>query len=222
MIRLSNVNKSYKDPVTGLDNVILQISDLTFEKNQAYGLYGPSGSGKTTLLHLISGLILPNSGSIQVAGHEITTLSESARDKYRADHVGYVFQSFNLLEGYTALENVLLGMIFSGNKTDRSKAESMLERVGLKDRMYFKPGQLSMGQQQRVCIARALINDPDVLLADEPTGNLDPKTTKEVLELIFEQTQNKTLLLVTHESHVLKEFTNQVDLKPFTPHYQEV
>jgi len=167
-------------------------------------------------------LILPTTGSIIVADRELTSLSESSRDKFRADHIGYVFQSFNLLDGYTALENVMLGMVFSGNKTNRSKAESILERVGLKDRMHFKPGQLSMGQQQRVCIARALINDPDVLLADEPTGNLDPKTTKEVLELIFEQTQNKTLLLVTHETHVLKEFTNQVDLKPFTPHYQQV
>lgn len=222
MITLSRVQKSYKDPVSGSENLILNVPELSFEKNKAYGLFGPSGSGKTTLLHLISGLILPTSGSIKVADREITSLSESSRDKFRADHIGYVFQSFNLLDGYTALENVMLGMVFSGKKTDRSKAESILERVGLKDRMHFKPGQLSMGQQQRVCIARALINDPDVLLADEPTGNLDPKTTKEVLELIFEQTQNKTLLLVTHESHVLKEFTNQVDLKPFTPQYQEV
>lgn len=220
MITIKNVEKSYKDPVSGSDNLILDIHDLSFDKNQPYGLFGTSGSGKTTLLHLISGLILPNSGSIQVAEREITKLSESARDKFRADHIGYVFQSFNLLDGYTALENVMLGMVFSGKKSDISKAESMLEKVGLKDRMHFKPGQLSMGQQQRVCIARALINDPDVLLADEPTGNLDPKTTSEVLELIFEQTKNKTLLLVTHEDHVLKEFTNQIDLKPFTPQYQ--
>lgn len=222
MITLNNVTKSYKDPISGSDNLILNVPNLTFEKSTFYGLYGPSGSGKTTLLHLISGLILPSSGMIRVAGNEINSLSESSRDKFRADHIGYVFQSFNLLDGYTALENVILGMVFSGKKSDSSKAEAMLERVGLKDRMHFKPGQLSMGQQQRVCIARALINDPDVLLADEPTGNLDPKTTIEVLELIFEQTQNKTLLLVTHEEQVLKEFTNQVDLKPFTPHYQEV
>lgn len=222
MITLNNVTKSYKDPISGSDNLILNVPKLSFEKSAAYGLFGPSGSGKTTLLHLISGLILPSTGSVKVSGNEITTLSESARDKFRANHIGYVFQSFNLLDGYTALENVMLGMVFSGSKSNSSKAEAMLERVGLKDRMHFKPGQLSMGQQQRVCIARALINDPEVLLADEPTGNLDPKTTKEVLELIFEQTANKTLLLVTHETHVLDEFRNQVDLKPFTPHYLEV
>ncbi len=222
MITLNNVTKSYKDPISGSDNLILNVPKLSFEKCVAYGLFGPSGSGKTTLLHLISGLILPSAGSVKVAGNEITSLSESARDRFRANHIGYVFQSFNLLDGYTALENVMLGMVFSGKKSDVQKAETMLERVGLKDRMHFKPGQLSVGQQQRVCIARALINDPEVLLADEPTGNLDPKTTKEVLNLIFEQTANKTLLLVTHEAHVLNEFNNQVDLKPFTPHYQDI
>jgi putative ABC transport system ATP-binding protein len=222
MITLNNVTKSYKDPISGSDNLILNVPNLSFERSFSYGLFGPSGSGKTTLLHLISGLILPSAGSIKVAGNEITSLSESARDKFRANHIGYVFQSFNLLDGYTALENVMLGMVFSGKKSDVKKAEIMLERVGLKDRMHFKPGQLSMGQQQRVCIARALINDPEVLLADEPTGNLDPKTTEEVLELIFEQTANQTLLLVTHETHVLNAFKNQVDLKPFTPHYQEL
>jgi putative ABC transport system ATP-binding protein len=222
MIILNKVQKSFKDPITGSDNIILNVPDLTFQKNQSYGLFGPSGSGKTTLLHIISGLILPNSGSVNVAGNELTSLSESARDKFRANHIGYVFQSFNLLDGYSALENVMFGMVFSRKSSDRSKAESMLERVGLKDRMHFKPGQLSMGQQQRVCIARALINDPDVLLADEPTGNLDPKTTREVLDLIFEQTTDKTLLLVTHETQVLDAFKNQVDLKPFTPQYQDL
>lgn len=221
MISLRNVIKSYKEPSTGSENLILDVPALDFDKRQNYGLFGPSGSGKTTLLHLISGLILPTSGTIQVAGQMVSSLSESARDRFRANHIGYIFQSFNLLDGYTALENVMLGMVFSGNKSDKSKAETMLERVGLKDRMNYKPGQLSMGQQQRVCIARALINDPEVLLADEPTGNLDPKTTNEVLQLIFDQTADKTLLLVTHETSVLEAFDNQIDLKTFTPQYQQ-
>jgi ABC-type lipoprotein export system ATPase subunit len=217
MIQFQNVTKSYKDPSTGFDNVILDVENLEFIKGEQYGLFGPSGSGKTTLLHLVSGLITPDKGSIRVNNVDITSLSESQRDRFRANHIGYVFQSFNLLDGFTALENVMLAMVFSGDKSDKDKALSLLEKVGLKDRVNYKPNQLSMGQQQRVCIARALINDPDVLLADEPTGNLDQRATQDVLRLLMDESKDRTLLLVTHESEVLQSFSNRIDLNVYTP-----
>jgi putative ABC transport system ATP-binding protein len=217
MIQFQNVIKSYKDPSTGLENVILDIENLKFNKGEQYGLFGPSGSGKTTLLHLVSGLITPDKGTVHVNNIDITSLSESKRDRFRADHIGYVFQSFNLLDGFTALENVMLAMVFSGNKSDKDKAMSLLDKVGLKDRVNYKPSQLSMGQQQRVCIARALINDPDVLLADEPTGNLDQRATQDVLQLLMDESKDRTLLLVTHESEVLQSFSNKIDLNVYTP-----
>src|SRR5690606_31877740 len=132
---------------------------------------GTSGSGKTTFLNLIAGILRADSGRVLVDGEEMTGRSESARDALRARTLGYVFQTFNLLQGYTAVENVLLGMLF-GKGADRAYAEHLLERVGLADRMAYRPSQLSVGQQQRVAVARALANRPKLVLADEPTGNL--------------------------------------------------
>lgn len=173
---------------------------------------GVSGSGKTTFLHCISGMISADSGEINVLGTNLSALTESKRDRFRANHIGYIFQSFNLLDGFTALENVMLGMQFSDKGADRERAELLLEKAGLKDRMFNRPSQLSVGQQQRVCIARALANNPEILLADEPTGSLDPKTSAAVLNLIRTVAEDKTLILVSHEPEVLQQFDSVTDL----------
>jgi ABC-type lipoprotein export system ATPase subunit len=217
MINIQNIIKKYADPETGKQLPILRINSLTFDKNKQYALFGPSGIGKTTLLHLISGLLVPESGSVIVNNVNISELTESQRDKFRSSNVGYIFQSFNLIDGYTALENVLLGMVFTGNGADRSKSIHALESVGLQDRLHYMPSQLSVGQQQRVCIARAIVNDPEILLADEPTGNLDPKATEEILDILFKQSVDKILLVVTHEESVLNRFEYKVDMIPFSP-----
>jgi putative ABC transport system ATP-binding protein len=163
-------------------------------------------------LHCIAGIIRPDSGSIVLNGTDITQLSERKRDRFRANHIGYVFQTFNLIQGFTAIENVMLGMLFSGKGVDRSKAEALLVQMGLKDRLNYKPSQLSVGQQQRVSIARAVANDPDVILADEPTGNLDPASSEEALALLKDVAKGKILLLVSHEKDVLSQFERLVSL----------
>jgi putative ABC transport system ATP-binding protein len=142
-----------------------------------------------------------------VAGHEVTSLSESARDRVRANTIGYVFQTFNLLQGFSALENVMLGMMF-GKGADARAASALLHRVGLGNRLHYKPRQLSVGQQQRVAVARALANHPQLVLADEPTGNLDPRHAREALALIREvcHEQQAALLLVSHDQEVLAQF----------------
>ncbi len=212
-ILLENLIKQYKDPQSGEAVPILDIPRLDIKQGEHVALKGTSGSGKTTLLHCISGMILPDSGSVNILSTDITRLSESGRDRYRANHIGYIFQSFNLLDGFTALENVLLGMQFADKKQPGSRAENLLERTGLSLRKGNRPSQLSVGQQQRVCIARALANDPEILLADEPTGSLDPRTSAEVLDLIREVAEGKTLVVVTHEEAVLKQFDNVIDLE---------
>ncbi|MCC5933056.1 MAG: ABC transporter ATP-binding protein [Candidatus Cyclonatronum sp.] len=190
----------------------MDIPSLKVEAGTHIALRGTSGSGKTTLLHCISGMTLPDSGEISILGRDITKLAESRRDRFRANHIGYIFQSFNLLDGFTALENVQLGMQFADKKIPPARAEDLLKRVGLGERLHNRPSQLSVGQQQRVCIARALANDPEIILADEPTGSLDPKTSAEVLALIKEITAGKTLILVSHETEVLAEFEINIDL----------
>ena len=170
-------------------------------------LEGESGSGKTTLLNLIAGILKPDAGTIEIAGREMSALSEPQRDRLRATTIGYIFQTFNLLQGYTCLENVLLGMSF-GPGADRAFAGQLLERVGLGNRLKHYPRQLSTGQQQRVAVARALANRPKLVLADEPTGNLDHKNATEALALIRTACQENgaALLLVSHDRDVLKQF----------------
>jgi putative ABC transport system ATP-binding protein len=210
MIEFKNVTKSYAQP-------ILSIPELTIPDKSQFGVFGPSGTGKTTFLHLISGLILPTTGQIHVAGTDITTLKEAKRDVFRANHVGYIFQTFNLVEGYSALENVMLGQVFLKGKANREKAADMLEKVGLADRMNHKPSELSVGQQQRVSIARALVNDPDILLADEPTGSLDAASSASVMDLILSFSSGRTLLLVSHDPNVLDRFSERISLLEFQP-----
>ena len=206
VLEVRDLKKSYRSP-DGETTSIIDIESFAMDGGEQVALEGESGSGKTTFLHLIAGIVKADSGTIVVAGDEITALSEARRDLARAFHVGYVFQTFNLLDGYTALENVLLGMMF-GPGADRAKAESLLERVGLKDRMHYKPRQLSVGQQQRVAVARALANGPRLVLADEPTGNLDRTRAAEALGLIREvcREHEAALLLVSHNPAILEAF----------------
>jgi putative ABC transport system ATP-binding protein len=174
---------------------------------------GASGSGKTTFLNLIAGILQADTGTITLDGHEMTTLSESGRDRVRATTIGYVFQNFNLLQGYTALENVMLGMLF-GAGVDAARARGLLERVGLSHRIAYRPAQLSIGQQQRVAVARALANKPRLVLADEPTGNLDRRHAGEALALIREvcRENGAALLLVSHDPAILGLFDRNEDL----------
>ena len=184
LLQISNLKKSYAAPDGGT-HVVVDVPEFKLEAQAQIALSGESGSGKTTFLNLIAGILAPDTGSIQLNGQELAGLPESARDRVRATSIGYIFQTFNLLQGYTALENVLLGMSF-GPGADREFAKALLKRVGLEAKLNHLPRQLSTGQQQRVAVARALANRPQLVLADEPTGNLDHANAREALTLIRE------------------------------------
>jgi putative ABC transport system ATP-binding protein len=168
---------------------------------------GPSGSGKTTLLGLCAGLDLPSTGEIELLSESLTSMSEDDRAVLRSESVGFIFQSFHLIPTLTALENVLVPLELKSGHADQSKAEELLKKVGLEDRMDHYPSQLSGGEQQRVAIARAFINDPKILFADEPTGNLDTETGAEIERLLFDLNQQlgTTLLLVTHDLNLAEK-----------------
>ncbi len=207
MLEIEALQKSFPQPGGGRLPV-LDIARMSVGAGEQVVLIGESGCGKTTLLHLIAGISTPDSGSIRIGGVEITRLSESGRDRFRASSTGYVFQTFNLLPGFTAIENVRLGMTFSAGKRDPQRATWLLDRVGLADRAHHRPSQLSVGQQQRVAIARSLACRPKLLLADEPTANVDPASSQMVIELIRESCRedNVALLLVTHSMEVAGQF----------------
>ena len=206
LLEISLLKKTFAAP-DGADHLVLHVPSFSLSATEQLALSGESGSGKTTFLNLIAGLLKPDSGGIRIAGREMSALSEPERDRLRATTIGYIFQTFNLLQGYTCLENVLLGMSF-GPGVDREFAINLLKRVGLGDRLTHYPRQLSTGQQQRVAVARALANRPKLVLADEPTGNLDPLNARESLELIREACRENgaALLLVSHDREVLAEF----------------
>ena len=206
LLSISNLRKSFVSP-DGERREYVHVREFDLIAGQQLALRGDSGSGKTTFLHLIAGILAADKGSIVLEGREVTALSEPNRDRLRARCIGYIFQTFNLLQGYTCLENVLLGMSF-GPGADRARAASLLERVGLGHRLRHFPRQLSTGQQQRVAIARAMANHPRLVLADEPTGNLDRKNAHEALELIREACRENgaALLLVSHDATVLSAF----------------
>jgi putative ABC transport system ATP-binding protein len=174
---------------------------LDVPAGQFTAIMGPSGSGKSTLMHLLAGLDTPTSGTVSIGEHDITGMSDKQLTKLRRQHIGFVFQSFNLLPMLSAEENILLPLSLAGRKPDRDWVESVIERVGLGDRRDHRPAQLSGGQQQRVAVARALVTEPTVLFADEPTGNLDSKSGAEVLELLREavETYGQTTVMVTHD-----------------------
>jgi len=192
---------------------VIDIPSFTMQERDLVALCGSSGLGKTTLLHLIAGIIRPDAGRITLQGKEISALDEPNRDRIRAHQIGYIFQTFNLLPAFTCLENVLLGMSF-GARTDRPFAEHLLERVGMSTHLRHYPRQLSTGQQQRVAVARALANHPQLVLADEPTGNLDAGNARGVLQLIRETCQENgaALLLVSHDRHILEAFETVLEL----------
>ena len=204
---MEGVRKGYKG------TTVLRIDKLSVPKGAQWIITGSSGSGKTTFLNLVSGILMPDSGSITVSGTDITRLSEAARDRFRAEKIGFVFQTFNLLQGFSVRENVLLGMLFA-DRVDPARADSLLDRVGLTDKRDQNPDALSVGQQQRVAIARALANKPEILLADEPTGNLDPKTGETIIDLLKEvcRENGTTLLCVTHQPQVMASFKDVTDL----------
>ncbi len=179
-------------------------------------LWGPSGCGKSTMLNLITGLLRPDSGRIEVDGVDTTTLRHGQLDRFRGEHFGFVFQTFNLLGPFTALQNVMLGMRFSDtrpHKEWRPHARELLERVGLGHRMHNRPTTMSVGERQRVAIARALANKQKLIVADEPTGSLDPKTSNTVMELLLElcQEESLTLLLVTHDAEIAARLPERFD-----------
>jgi len=206
LLSISSLRKSFVSP-DGDRKTIVDVPAFSLEAGQQLALRGESGSGKTTFLHLVAGILAPDAGSILLNGRDLATLGEPARDRLRAENLGYIFQTFNLLQGYSCRENVLLGMAF-GAGAERAHATAMLERVGLGHRLDHRPRQLSTGQQQRVAVARALANRPKLVLADEPTGNLDRKNAREALRLIRETCRENgaALLLVSHDPEVLASF----------------
>jgi putative ABC transport system ATP-binding protein len=208
MLKLRSVKKSYPEPDGGR-LPILDIPQFEVQAGEQMVLVGRSGCGKTTLLHTIAGITRPDEGQILLDGLDLTTLSEAGMDRVRAEKIGYVFQTFNLLPGFTALENVLLGMTFARGRKDPQRAWQLLERVGLAHRAAHKPTALSVGEQQRVAVARALANRPRLLLADEPTANIDPRNQQKIIDLIRQTCQEEgvALILVTHSLEVAGQFS---------------
>ena len=212
LLNIENLRKCFGTP-DGSVMTVVDVPSFSLESGQQTALCGTSGAGKTTFLNLIAGILQPDEGRIELDGCLISEANEAERDRLRARTIGYIFQTFNLLQGYSCIENVLLGMSF-GPGADRSRASELLERVGLGQRLDHFPRQLSTGQQQRVAVARALANRPKLVLADEPTGNLDPASAAESLGLIRETCRENgaALLLVSHDRGVLGQFDNVRDL----------
>lgn len=207
MLRLVNILKSFRQP-DGEVTPILDVPQYSLAAGEQAVLAGASGGGKTTLLHIIAGITRPDAGQVHLDSLELTRFSESTRDRIRADKIGYVFQTFNLLPAFSALENVLLGMAFSSGKSSASRARQLLERVGLGHRLNSRPGTMSVGEQQRVAVARALANRPRLLLADEPTANVDPANQQKIIDLIRETCREEqiALVMVTHSMEVAGQF----------------
>ncbi|QDU59042.1 ABC transporter ATP-binding protein [Aeoliella mucimassa] len=214
LVELKNVQKAYREPNGDL-LPILDIEHLAISPGDQIVIRGRSGCGKTTLLHAIAGLTPIDSGSIMFAGVRFHELAEAGRDRFRAHHIGYVFQTFNLLPAFTALENVMLGMTFTGRPKDRSRAIALLEEVGLGHRMHHKPSSMSVGEQQRTAVARALVNKPKLLLADEPTANIDPGHQQQVVDMLREVCvqEQVAMLMVTHSPEVSDQFDHVIALE---------
>lgn len=203
--------------VTGAEGAlpILQALDLEIRAGDSLAIVGSSGSGKSTLLGLLAGLDLPSAGEVHLAGQRLDALDEDARARLRAERVGFVFQSFQLLDSLTALENVMLPLELEGSREARAEARTLLERVGLGERLRHYPRQLSGGEQQRVALARAFAPRPSILFADEPTGNLDSRTGNHICDLLFELNRERgtTLVLVTHDERLAARCARQLRLE---------
>ncbi|NQX65362.1 ABC transporter ATP-binding protein [Paenibacillus alba] len=214
MIDIKGVSKSFM--MHGKSLPILRVSNWHVEQGERLALMGPSGSGKSTLLHLISGVMTPDEGEIWVDGLPLHTYSESKRDRYRADHVGYIFQDFHLISSLTAKQNVELIVPQSwSKKMMKEQVDYWFERVGLKDRQHHLPSELSRGQQQRAAIIRAIITKPQLILADEPTGSLDWETAGDIMTLLLDicEAEKLTLLTVTHDLHLAEMYPQRVHIQ---------
>ena len=200
VVEAIGVSRRYGEGETAVD--ALRGVDLKVERGQLVAVMGPSGSGKSTLMHIMAGLDKPTKGDVAISGTRVSDLNDTQLTRLRREHIGFVFQFFNLLPMLTAEENILLPLSLAGEKPDRAFFDDMLKRVGLDDRRSHRPAELSGGQQQRVAIARALVSRPTVVFADEPTGNLDSKTGGEILDLLREAVDayGQTTVMVTHEA----------------------
>jgi putative ABC transport system ATP-binding protein len=213
VLEIAGLTKEYpgSPPVRALDAI-----DLTIERGEAVAIIGPSGSGKSTLLHMMGTLDRPTSGSIAIAGRNLDGLSDDELSAVRSRHIGFVFQQFHLLPGYTALDNVADGLLYRGTPLEerRRLGRTALERVGLADRASHHAEKLSGGERQRVAVARALVGRPDIILADEPTGNLDSKMSDAVIELLSDLHRvGMTLVVITHEPDIAHRFARTVELR---------
>ncbi|HLR16375.1 MAG TPA: ABC transporter ATP-binding protein [Alcanivoracaceae bacterium] len=211
-----SADKVTKTVFLGTEKItLLPAMSFTLKKGESLAIIGRSGSGKSTLLGILAGLDTPSTGNVMLAGHALEQLNEDERAAVRAAHVGFVFQSFQLLNNLTALENVMLPLELKNHAQPRKQAIELLERVGLAHRLTHYPTQLSGGEQQRVAIARAFAAEPDILFADEPTGNLDTHTGTAITELLFKlnQEQGTTLVLVTHDHSLAQRCQHQLSLE---------
>lgn len=207
----------HKDFKLGKEDIhILKGIDLDIEQGEMVALLGPSGSGKSTFLNVLGGLVPPTSGDIMIRDYRISDMTENELCLFRREHLGFIFQSYNLISTMTAMENVALALTFAGVKKEirQQRAQEALEVVGLVDRMGHKPSELSGGQQQRVSIARALVNYPEIILADEPTGNLDSKTSADIMEMItrLNREEKQTFVIVTHDPDTTKYCTKVIHM----------
>lgn len=210
MIQTTNIEFQYNPTQQ------FKFPDINCAQGSHWLILGQSGCGKTTLLHLLGGLLSPNKGKVVVQNQDITLLNETALDHFRGQHIGIVFQQSHLITALTVEENLLAAQYLAGAKQDREKVKTILEKLNLGEKLNSKPQKLSIGEQQRVSIARALINNPVMILADEPTSSLDDHNCKEVISLLLEQSKSfdATLLIVTHDSRLKEMFQNQILLQP--------
>ena len=216
IIELNNVSKSYM--MGEVENQILKDVSLSIKEGEFASIVGPSGSGKSTMLHLIGALDRPTSGTVLVKNKDVSKMSDDDLAELRGSTIGFVFQSFNLIPRLSAAENVALPLMFSkknntNSQTNKVKAEELLKKVGLGHRLNNRPSQLSGGEKQRVAIARALVNDPDVIVADEPTGNLDSETGKTVIQMLKDiNDEGKTLIIVTHDDKIARSAEKRIKI----------
>ncbi|WP_127585634.1 ABC transporter ATP-binding protein [Paenibacillus koleovorans] len=222
MLHIEGLVKTYQAAAGALPVPVLDMDSFYMGEQEQVALIGPSGSGKSTLLNIIAGIVRPTAGTITFRGHHIERLTEPQLDRFRAQHIGYVFQSYNLLPGFTALENVLVAMRFSmmaaSSAEQKQRAAELLSQVGLEHRLQHKPSQLSGGEQQRVSIARALANRPALVLADEPTASLDSANAEKVFRLLGDacRANGAALLLCSHDVELVRQLGRVVPLRELT------